>query len=619
MRIGDDEERFMACHAPPVRLSPGRTWLSGFGPGGGFVDDGVLRLVSLCRSFETLAGHAQRALTILALPPEARGLVIDRLRKLAEMGVLVSWSTFNSCRMESARSSSRVQALAVVTRGRPWALGRCLRSHVAHFMAFGRSVEIAVIDSSRSDRVRAETRAIAESSVPDGTRLHLPTLEDMASYVERLARAAQVSRNIVDFALRDALEYGFDAGANRNALLLALAGKSFLSTDDDMICEPHGNDNVGEQLRLTSVDTTREVIPFESFSAAAGAVERSRACILDAHERLLGNSVAALLANKASSDVSFDGAAHGLNYLLSRGIGRVAVTLSGMIGDSGGKFPAFYLWRQSVRDRLAPLDEDSYKRTVESRHILRTVAVPTISSDTLFMAGHAAFDMTVQGGSGQHILPPFFPIFRGEDLTFGRLLRATVDGGLIGQIPEAILHVPPEKRRASVRNLWSGAIAPSFAAVIGAILARAKRAVPNVTSGASRLQLVGRNMRELARMPVGDLTHLLKGELSDAAHARFAVYERLLVGTTADSLWARDLRRYMAHRLESLPKVEPLRPLELSVRWPESEVPERTRGLLRDFGDLLENWPGLVAAAHELNRAGEGLFNQRSRCVRAEV
>jgi hypothetical protein len=555
-----------------------------------------------CRGFRTIADHAARAVQRLKLPDSIRPTLAQGLELLARNGLLAAWSDLPSAD-DGTPGTPGIAAVAFLTRDRPEALARSLRSHAVHAREFGRKIQATVIDSSADPGGAADTHAMASSLARE---LDLPVryahARQRASYAARLAVAAGVRPDVVLFALTDALSCGHDTGCNRNALFLAHPNQLFLSSDDDVICRPHGSAAGSAALRVTSEDDPTKVQLFPSLAAAQSAVPANPHDLFAAHETLLGHRLSALMAARQDKDVVCDDLTAGLRRRILAGSAAVVVSASGILGDCGARFPSFYLWGPSVRDQLIGCPDDRYRSLVESRQIFRGAPMPTVTSGPFIMSTHVAFD-------NRQLLPPFFPVLRGQDLIFGRLLRLTFDDHLIGHVPVGILHEPITPRRAALERLWADDRKPTFPYLFDACLKLVAPTSKLASSGARRMQLVGRGLRDLGSLNAPEFESLLQATLAETVETRLLRWENQLKTLDPASAWTGDLRKRTDELRNAAKSGIGIAASELiERRGSEAAAKPVTQDLITRFGELLECWPALVDAARELEQAGRGLM-----------
>ena len=552
-----------------------------------------------CIGPRPLAEHVQAARVALQLPDEALPRLTGDLQALWQHGFFVPWPVPDA----ADPGGARLTTVAVLTRNRPDTLSRCLRSHLDHADRFGRKFDLAIVDSSDSEDVRRANRESALATAGAGRLLYCDPAGKQA-YADRLAARAGVAPEIARFALTDCLGHGHDAGANRNALLLGLAGQAFISADDDVVCEarrPTGAPS--RQLCLTSRADPTEVQLFQSLADAQASVPSDDVDLFGEHERLLGRSLASLLQQTPFDQLVIDGVAPGFWDLIARGRGRLAVTSSGLLGDSGARFPAFYAWsKTAVQQQLLAADEAGYQALLESRQLLRAAHRPTVTRGPFVMSTHVGLD-------GRQLLPPFSPVFRGQDMVFAALLRRGLGEALVGHLPQAVLHIPGELRRASMEALWRPPGAPAFATLLTAALDLTGGAV-SAAAGAARLRAAGRGLRELADQEPAESTFLLRTQLAEnsaqALSRQAAEYAAL---RTDQRPWVRDLRRQFDDRLSELLGPFTAAASEIADSRPGTAEAE-TLSLIGRFGTLLEAWPDLYQAASALVAENQGPFSR---------
>jgi len=133
-----------------------------------------------------------------------------------------------------------ISSVSIITKNRPTALRRCLRSLTANCARFGRTPSIMVIDNSRAIETIRENRAVVAELASTWSRL-TPILYIGARESERfsadLAKASGADPSTVSFLLNGLPEIDVNTGAARNLHLLLTSGSLCLTVDDDVLCE----------------------------------------------------------------------------------------------------------------------------------------------------------------------------------------------------------------------------------------------------------------------------------------------------------------------------------------------------------------------------------------------
>lgn len=466
-----------------------------------------------------------------------------------------------------------IDTIGFVTRDRAVLLRRAVASAFVHARMHDRAPQLVVVDDS--DDRRATLDALQSLRVEVS---YIGREEKLASCA-RLAARTGVPRAIVELGLFGDPAIGFTAGANRNALLLACAGRALLGLDDDMCCELAMAPRTGEQLELANGEPTALWFYGDRSERTHGVRRCSDVDLLAAHEALLGRDLASLVAAGAPA-----GAEHFAREL-HHGLGRVAISVSGVHGDCGLSSPLSYLMKGgATRERLLA----DYERNRVAREILRVVEAPTVTRRAFCMTGAIGLDH-------RELLPPFLPAGRGEDGVFATTLRLCDPFGFIGLVPVAVLH-DPEGGRA----FEPGALIRAFRiSDCVQLLAQSAPFGDPRQSAASRLWTLGRHLAELATRPWADLVDLLREQHERQLTHHLPMCEAMLAQhPDAPPAWRRDLSRHMVTAVGWARSMADFCPSDLAG-LPVAEQRARFQHLLRGFGQLLAAWPTLVGAARD--------------------
>jgi hypothetical protein len=562
----------------------------------------VATLAMGCRGFETLEVHAQRLCEELKVPAEQQPNIMAALRELADKGLLSSGQELldrlRNQPVSSAAASSEdhqpfIAWLGMITRNRPQAALRCIRSFGQHFRTHGRRVRMTVVDSSDQSAGAGELQAALGLTARElGTEIHWIGPADKARLAADLARAADVDPALLSFALLGDELSTYDVGANRNALLLAQAGEAFLSTDDDMECFPRRAAGPTVPLRLASAGPPTQLFLHPNYQTAHDSLVPLEGDLLNMHERVLGRTAGFCVRDVEGHEIQLGSLDAEMMASLLQGRAQVRASFGGYYGDAGASYPSFYLWSESVRRQLLE-GPDQYSRLVTSRQVVRLAPALTVSNGSFSMCGSVALD-------ARELLPPFFPIMRGEDLAFGSTLRSCYPDALFAYVPHAVAHRPWDDRLASMARLWNPEPRAQFAFVLDQLLEVAADASRFSAPGERRLRLTGRCLREIAALSVANFLRLLSDRVMSARAGSMARLQSLLdLAAGAPDYWANDLRRYLKHQLESLVSPERGIPEELGNLQPGEAVACLQR-LVDRYGALLEVWPEIFAAARTL-------------------
>ena len=224
-----------------------------------------------------------------------------------------------------------------------------------------------------------------------------------------LTRDGSIPPEVVAFAVFGPKGHGPTMGANRNAILLRTAGTVLLTVDDDTICEPRTVPGAAFSGRLRIGNETNPSA-FWFFPTREAALRFTRTVDVDvagAHEALLGWPVSTLIDPATGGvAVDLDGACvHVLRGIWS-GKARVAITLNGVVGDSGMYSSGNLRLIADPGSRARMLaSAATYNCALTSRELLRQAEAATVCHPGPLMGGCVGLDNRL-------LLPPFFPAYR---------------------------------------------------------------------------------------------------------------------------------------------------------------------------------------------------------------
>src|SRR5690606_197110 len=156
--------------------------------------------------------------------------------------------------------------------------------------------------------------------------------------------------------------------------------------------------------------------------------------VLALHEQLLGRRVVDI-------EKEFSGHVVHRGRMPPRGTdpgARVMFTMTGLLGDIGLE-ERWHLVAATpeILDQLE--SERIHQVGLEGRVVLRCARRPTL---TRWVGLHGMFF----GADHRRLLPPFFPVLRGQDTLMGWAARRCYPGDQFGFLPCALMHVPSPRK-----------------------------------------------------------------------------------------------------------------------------------------------------------------------------
>lgn len=487
-----------------------------------------------------------------------------------------------------------IDTLAVVTRDRPEWLARAVASWSAHLCRASREATLLVCDDSAEDDGEARCReALGEAA---------RGWPGPIAYVGRPARgrlarelaATGIPEEVAAFGLLDPLGAGHTSGAARNALTLATLGRLVFSVDDDTVCRPTAPPRRAAGVALSAGRPPGDLWTFATRDEALAAARETEDDVLAAHERLLGRRARDVVHREAAGaeGLAIGERTRGLADRVKGGA-RVAVTVSGLVGDCGWGAP-FGIWRHPLGSLLvegASLERlvaspEAYEAATARREILRVVDRPTLADDAGSMTTFVGLDNRLG-------LPPFLPMRRGQDLVLGGTLWLASDA-VYGHVPLALLHAPDGRRPFAPGEHLRTAGALDLAKLVLALMDAA--AEEEARDGG--LVALGRRLAAFAAEGREAFEERLRARRRlDAARHAALVEEAIAAAPAPARAWVEDLRRFAARKSEAAAGPDAVVPLDLVEGRGVDAARELAREIVRRFGALLEWWPRITRAA----------------------
>lgn len=566
-----------------------------------------------CRSFKTLSQHAQNCASLFqqlnpATTPPSTESIMRHISALVTDGFLVSEKDILANCQLSDQVPPKIASLGVITRDRTEAMERCLRSYIENSKKYARADEFLVIDDSEGLQTRARNRERLESLKRDhDVALSYAGREEKLQFAESLVSEGKFDPALINFALLDSGNYEFSCGKNRNALFLQTIDELVFSSDDDAVCQivaPPASDHEYEVEPRGQPLTPIEFWFFANREEALGFADVVEEDLLAAHERLLGRRLNDCLAE--SRDISLLSMDRPLShYLESLGSkdGKILVSLTGMIGDSGIRVPVSHrVLSRGSRLRLIA-SKESYLTGRSSREVMRVATRASVSSRTWFVS-------TALGYDNRQLLPPFFPVLRGVDGIFSSTLARCYEYGYVADVPRAILHAPRRPNTYDRNAVMESARGLTMNALIITCL-NSQQALSGVADGAEKMRALGRSLVQISSMKLRDFEEFLRLHLwREQGNAMVNLEQDLMDYDNPPAYWAHDVKEYLAEWRTALIRPDYVVPRDLRESSGLDQARELSRKLVFQFGHLLCQWPDIVECARTLRVKGKRLATQ---------
>lgn len=538
---------------------------------------------------------------------EFRGFAKSRIEKIMRDGydnrLILSPADMREyitkCFGKATVEATEVTTVAIPTRARAVSLQQAVLSVAHNRQRHNRTYEIAIMDDSESPTITTDVRdRLRCISREHAVQIAYGDMLDRIRFASELKRESDVPPNIIDFAILNPLRYAITTGACRNALLLQTAGTIFVTVDDDTRWHLHRHINATERVTLDSRNDPTEIW-FGSTCNVNGLLATTSDDFAQLNERFLGRQVGAVLRHQNEKESWTN---RGLNegFLRALEFGRcpIVLTMAGYLGDSGMGSHIGFLLRSGQTHRRLIDSTTTYEQALRDRNILRTVTEPVITTGTHCMTMGCGVD-------NRNLVPPFLPILRNQDMLFGLMVRMTIPGSVSAFLPVVIRH-EPERRPpfASVHEMVQKSAIMGTADIIASLLSGLEMP-PEISEASDRLVWMGMFLTGLADRELGQFeTAVRERVLRVMGRELRRIDECLEINHDGPQYWRADLEKVRERLRDRISDSHVVIPGDIASGGSRSDLLQRVRNVVRNYGQLLQYWPRIVASARTLKASG---------------
>jgi hypothetical protein len=490
-----------------------------------------------------------------------------------------------------------IHSIAIPTRNRPRQLEIAARTMAENLRAYGRRARFVVADdSNRPELAKQNIDALRAIEKEFDAEIAYADHASVERFAAALSQASGIELDLVRFALRDPEGAGYSAGAVRNQILVECAGEAFLSIDDDICCSVRGPGLDETQFYISDASDPMESTFFASYEDALASTTPLEADLLGLHECTLGRSLLDLPWTRgATQRIPLS-----IEWSLAHG-GSILLTPGGFLGDNGTTFRSQVLFQDPRKLSSLFVSEAHYRACLASRQVTCRARGVVVAETNSCQSLHLGVDH-------RELLPPFFPIFRGQDYLFKELVRQTARARHIASLPWMLSHVPEEKRTHEVADLKSEASRlMMFGLLLGGLLRRIGSNLPTADTR-TVLIAIGTNLAAWAEARESAYRDAIRTAALEDASGLFRHFAAAREHPAAPNGFHDDLDQFeaaLAHALRDDRFFACSEPL-----FQKADDPIRLQQkLIRRFASLLMAWPRLIETARLLRADGTSAFS----------
>lgn len=553
------------------------------------VKEDMAAVIQSLHGFQTLREHVSTLIASSRLSDLGEVRLLHLLQAAEQQGLIAEEAQVQQHlnRHQTNVGRTPIEVVAIVTRERPQALERAVRSIGANALRHGRTDSVLVIDDSRHVESQSRNLKLLEALAHQySLAVRYANRQHRRNYITRLSERSGLEKDLLDFGLLGSHNETQTIGACRNCVLLETAGRVALWIDDDVQTTCLSHPSRQEGLLVGGLRDPTDFWFYSDRESMLSSVYPTPEDALAMHENVLGRTLADLVGSDVKN-VSFTYPCHKFWKRCDRPPGKVILSQPGIAGDSALPSSAGLLFtlRDETWARLVE-SEQAFRSAMKSREVVRVAPTLTICHGSPVATTALAVD-------NRQELPPFMPVMRGEDTLFGIFLQLCGDDSYSVSQPAIYPHFPLNTRFYSMEDFRESASTTLFK-ILRRLTALFSSHRPE--SG-SRYERLGRFLSEIGRMD----RYLFDEMLCDLAvdeHSDLLLRLRRLKKVRNDKplYWARAIDVLCEEHMRSLVSADIGVPIDLQ----RETLEKSTQHIVLQFGQLIEKWNRIRDAARTM-------------------
>ncbi|MFK8047890.1 MAG: hypothetical protein AB8B81_05595 [Halioglobus sp.] len=548
-------------------------------------------LLDYCRYFRTLNEHVNVILANIPQLAEQREGVAEALKTVWRAGLITTADSIcaklsDDLKEQTSLAPSRV---FIITCDRPAAVERLLES-MLHAGNLSRHEQLFLIDDSRSEEHAANNReAVARFNRSSPKDMRYMGAAQQRQFMDELINTLPENEQDIRFLIDRQRWAGHKSyGLARTTCLLLSVGYRAVIMDDDVICIAMNSPHKTQGISFGG--STREADFYASEQSMRAKVDQAEVEPLTGHTQCLGMPISQAtrkLGIATLEPAHVTNANAGFLELLNPD-SSVIITQSGTLGDPGTSSEHWFhhLGNESITRLLNA--EGGVNTANDSRFHWLGRRCPTFSK--------MAVMSQVTGLDNSQLLPPYFPVFRGEDYLFGGMVEYLHPSSVVLEYDWCVPHHPVEVReRPENAAPFPAAATLSLFARYVTDRTRHDLSIPLET----RINSLAQMLQELAETSHSGLLAMYRSEIAKIRVGQAQRAGANLQACPEDQIvWRELLENASAETYNALQIPASLTDIpEIPKTMSEEQVLTEIKILTGEYASALRDWPAIREAS----------------------
>jgi hypothetical protein len=550
----------------------------------------VVEGLKTCTNFNTVEAHAAHLASTRAELSGKEAMAASALNNLKSGGMLLEAGNICSRLAQVVSKQPAPTRVFIITCDRPAAVERLLDSTLRAGQLSQHDALFLIDDSRNPDNRTANREAVVQFNLRSPRDMFYIGEEAQGALLSGLTTNLPEHAEGIRFLLDRSLWEGKKTfGRSRTLALLFSVGYRALVMDDDILCQAVLPPVTEQGIGIGS-GGMRQAAFFENREALLSSGATADFNPLSGHASLLGSTLSHALHTINSGPLQPQ-QLHNVNAALANVLkanAPVLVTQCGALGDPGtGTHWALHLGEESVRRLISA--PQGMRGAIENRLNWLGSGRPNVFK--------MPFMSQLTGLDNSHLLPPYFPAYRGEDALFGAMLVAMHHQSVALEYPWSVPHLPLEARPYSIETPIAGSS--------GGISLLARYLTQKIdyrdgTNAAQQLHAIAQDAQRIAARSDADLVLDYRSELArgqaDQVHTLMAKYER------AQQLPSQEWQAYLKRGVEEAQQAlvsqhSPTGMPGIPDGMTETALIAEFRNLATGYAEALAGWVDMREAA----------------------